>query len=369
MFYRNHVDSGRKRPFTLRRILLLSLISVLIIFIGASTAQSSTVIVPTITVSTVSMDQTVSISGVNFPQNQTFTVRMGKMHTAGVGGIVVDTVNTGTSSSFTKSFTIPSDLKGDYQISIRLESAQGYYSYNWFYNNTTSVAPAPAIGYAGIPTISITSVTGDDEVTFKTHNYPPNQTFTVRMGHMFTRGVNGTVVGTFNSNDGTSFTFEIPEALHGSARVAIRTETAHVNPYYSYNWFYNNDANVAAATNNSEGTTTSETESTSPVIVYTGIPTFKMCAVVRDGSATLVTNNFPPNQTFVVTMGSMYTAGIGGTVVGNIESGDGGTIEKTFDIPDHLNGLYRISIRAQTTHAYPYYAYNWFYNNTADVCP
>jgi hypothetical protein len=375
MLFKRQTVWTYKRPYPLRRLFLLSLLSVLVIFIGAGTASSSSVLIPTITVTSVAADKTVMISGVNFPQNQTFTVRMGKMYTQGIGGIVVDSVSTGSATTFSHSFTIPADLQGDYQISIRLESAHGYYSYNWFYNNTTAVSPSPAIGYNGIPTISITAVKKDDSVTFKTHNYPLNQTFIVTMGHMFTRGINGTVVGNFNSNDGSSFTFSIPDALKGSARIAIRAQTAHANPYYSYNWFYNNDANVPATTSNSTGSgenTTTNTTGTGiggATAVYIGIPTFKMCSVVRDGSATLVTNNFPPNQTFVVTMGPMYTAGIGGTVVGTIQSGAGGTSEHTFDIPAHLDGSYRISIRVQTSHAYPYYAYNWFYNNTADVCP
>jgi hypothetical protein len=40
----------------------------------------------------------------------------------------------------------------------------------------------------------------------------------------------------------------------------------------------------------------------------------------------------------------------------------------SFDIPSALNGAYRVSILVRTEHAYPYYAYNWFYNNDAVVC-
>ena len=36
---------------------------------------------------------------------------------------------------------------------------------------------------------------------------------------------------------------------------------------------------------------------------YTGIPTFSIQSVVADGSVTVLTNNFPPNQTFTVRMG------------------------------------------------------------------
>jgi hypothetical protein len=64
----------------------------------------------------------------------------------------------------------------------------------------------------------------------------------------------------------------------------------------------------------------------------------------------------------------MWTAGIGGTVAGTFDSGNGGSFDKTFTIPANLAGSNRIAIRMDTSHAYPYYSYNWFYNSTASVC-
>lgn len=363
--------AARKRPL-LRRVVLMMAAFLLLFVLGANTVASSSLAVPTMTVTSVTTDTSVTVTGVNFPHDQTFTVRMGEMGTLGVGGLVVDTFGTGNSSTFTRTFTIPAGLVGRYQISIRLDSAQGYYSYNWFYNNTTGTAPAPSTGYTGIPTIAIVSVDADNTVTIRTNNYPPGQTFTVTMGPMFSRGIGGTVVGTFDSGAGGSLekTFDIPDALQGSSRIAIRAQTAHANPYYSFNWFYNNTTDGGddgnGDDNGDDGGTGGGEE---PTTVYTGIPTFKVCAVTRNETVEIVTNNFPANQTFTVTMGPMFTQGIGGTVVGTISSGDGGTITQSFEIPDYLAGSYRISVRAQTAHAYPYYAYNWFYNNTADVCP
>jgi hypothetical protein len=67
-------------------------------------------------------------------------------------------------------------------------------------------------------------------------------------------------------------------------------------------------------------------------------------------------------------MGPFGTRGIGGYVVGTIDSGAGGSGSYTFSIPAQLSGSYRIAIRAQTGHANPFFAYNWFYNTTATVC-
>ncbi len=357
-----------KRPFTLKRAGLLMGMILLALLFSAATAGSSSVPIPIINIQGVAADQSVTVYGYNFPVGTSFTVRIGEMGTLGIGGVVVGTT-TPTSSTFTETYMIPDSLKGRYQLSIRLDGYGGYYSYNWFYNNTTGTGPFPGTGgLGGIPTITIDAVEMDKTVTFTTHDYPPNQTFTVTMGPMFTRGIGGTVVGTFDSGTGGSFTktFNIPDNLKGSTRISIRASTAHAYPYYSYNWFYNNTATTPTPV-----PTPSPTPPGDPGTggLYTGIPTMKMCSVVRDSSVTFVTNNFPANQTFTVTMGPMYSRGIGGTVVGTFDSGTGGPLTQTFTIPDHLKGSYKIAIRASTAHAYPYYAYNWFYNNTADVCP
>lgn len=222
-----------------------------------------------------------------------------------------------------------------------------------------------------IPTISIVSVEQGRTVTFRTNNYPPNQTFTVYMGKMYTRGIGGEKVGTFESGSGGSFevTMEIPESLKGDAQIAIRAQTAHKHPYFSYNWYYNVGDQVDENKEEEGMTGGGEDPETSPApTVYKGIPTFKICSVEKDSTVTLLTNNFPPNQTFTVTMGKMHTRGIRGTEVGTIESGEGGALNVTLDIPDNLKGHGRISIRLQTAHKHPFFAYNWFYNNTASVC-
>jgi hypothetical protein len=67
-------------------------------------------------------------------------------------------------------------------------------------------------------------------------------------------------------------------------------------------------------------------------------------------------------------MGPFGTQGIGGYVVGTLNSGAGGALTATFNIPSQLAGASQIAIRAQTAQANPFFAYNWFWNNTATVC-
>jgi hypothetical protein len=93
--------------------------------------------IPTIGIASVVRNQTVTIRTNNFPANARFRVRMGHIGTRAENGILVGTIDSGKGGSFLVTFDIPAGLKGDARIAIRLDStAGGYYSYNWFYNNT-----------------------------------------------------------------------------------------------------------------------------------------------------------------------------------------------------------------------------------------
>ena len=81
--------------------------------------------IPIISIKTVVSDVSVTITGVNFPADQTFTVRMGAFGTLGIGGVVVGTKEPASGSSFTATYTIPASLVGASKIAIRLDSPQG----------------------------------------------------------------------------------------------------------------------------------------------------------------------------------------------------------------------------------------------------
>ncbi len=339
--------------------------------------ESST-IVPLTEIVAVVRDDEVSIRTYNFPAGTDFTVTMGPMGTRGIGGYVVGTVNSGAGGSFNATFKIPAQLYGSYQISIRLQSGgyYPYYSYNWFYNNSTGMPPTdpsptdppPTSGYTGIPTFMITAVKRNESVTILTNNFPAGQIFNVTMGPMGTRGINGIQVGTIESGSGGQLTktFTIPPALFDHTRIAIRAQTGHLYPYYAFNWFWNNDANVSGDMGTGDKVPSdSETETPAPVIYY-GIPTMTITGVVRDQEVTFQTHNYPANVDFSVMMGPMGTRGIGGIHVGDFNSGAGGSFPVTMPIPAQLAGSYQISIRAQSHHPMPYafYSYNWFFNNS-----
>lgn len=355
-------------PFFKHRAGILLVVLICVLMFGVGRVNSSSGTIPTFKIQSAVTDKTVTIVTQNFPAGQDFVVTMGAMGTLGIDGYLVGTTNSGTGGSFTATYTIPAQLHGSYQIAIRLQSTQGYYSYNWFYNDTTGTYSPGTVGYTGIPTFVIDSVKTDESVTIITKNFPANQTFTVMMGKYGTQGIGGEVVGTIESGNGGTLTktFTIPDALQGSYKIAIRAQTAHAKPYFAYNWFYNNTTTSAATETTTE--TETETTSTTPAAVYTGIPTIYICAVERDKSVTFRTTNFPANQTFTVRMGPMWTKALDGKIVETFNSGTGGKFDKTVAIPTDLTGLSRISIRMDTAHAYPFFAYNWFYNNTASVC-
>jgi hypothetical protein len=322
--------------------------------------------IPTFSIVAVVTDTSVTIRTTNFPANQMFTVRMGAYGTQAIGGIVVGTTNSGAGGSFEETYAIPAALAGSYRIAIRMDSPGGYFAYNWFFNSTAVVTPVPGTvvpPVSGIPTFGIQAVVRDTSVTILTNNFPPNQTFTVRMGAMGTKGIGGIVVGTTDSGTGGAFTatYAIPAALAGSYQIAIRMDSPQ--GFFAYNWFYNNTTGVVTPvppTVTPGGPTLTPT--TPP---FVGIPTFSIQAVVRDVSVTILTNNFPPNQNFTVRMGPYGTAGIGGTVVATTNSGAGGAFVETYTIPAGLAGSSRIAIRLESPQGF--FAYNWFWNNTTGV--
>lgn len=218
-------------------------------------------------------------------------------------------------------------------------------------------------GVAGaqtVPFFLIESVEKDASVTVVTFNLPSNENFIVTMGAFGTLGF-GQEVDRFNSAGGGTLraTFPIPDHLKGSTRIAVRIQTAHPNPYFAYNWFYNNTAPVT--TPSTAGDAPAQQVVTQP---YIGIPTITINAVTRGQTVTVTGQNFPPNQTFTTKMNIMGTRGLNGNIVETFESGAGGSFTRELAIPAQLANNTQIAIRMETAGANPYVAYNWFWNYT-----
>ncbi len=88
------------------------------------------------------------------------------------------------------------------------------------------------------------------------------------------------------------------------------------------------------------------------------IPTISITSVDVGKTVTIQTHDFPANQTFTVTMGPFGTQAVNGTVVGTLNSGAGGSMAATYNIPTNLQTADRVAIRAQTAHAAPFFAFS-----------
>ena len=215
--------------------------------------------IPTFRIIAVDRNQTVTVKTNNFPPGKRWVVRMGPIGTRGINGYRIESFDSTEGGNFERTFDIPAALAGSAQIAIRMDATTGgWFAFNWFFNTnagpvaTNTPGPSPTPGptrtprptktpvYTGIPTFSISSVVRDKTVTIHTKNFPRDMEFTVLMGAMGTRGVNGIEVKTINSGAGGAFdaTYDIPAALHGSHQIAIRLESN--SGYFAYNWFYNN---------------------------------------------------------------------------------------------------------------------------------
>ncbi len=227
-----------------------------------------------------------------------------------------------------------------------------------------SVMPVPALASSNqsttIPTFSIQAVVKNKSVTIKTYNFPANDSFNALMNFMGTKGKNGFLVGTVDSGDGGTFTatFTIPSELKGQSQIAIRLQSNTGSGWFAYNWFFNSTTGTSGGSGTGGGG--------SGTSGYSGFPVFFIESVVRNSSVTIQTSNLPPHDTFKVLMGPMGTKGVNGTFVTSVGSGSGGTKTYTFSIPSNLKGRKQISIRMQSTTGSGYFAYNWFFNNTAN---
>lgn len=338
-------------------VLLLAITLLVPAFFGVSKVQAA---YPSFTIADVKTDTTVTILTKDMPKGYDFKVLLGEYNTRGEKGIEVAQFNSGDGGSFQVTVDIAAALKGRAMISIRIESLTGgYYYYNWFWNDAKNgiwpdgkppVPPQPPV--QAMPAFSIKAVDAGKTVTIVAKDFPKSHEFVIRMGKYGTLGIGGIVVAEVTSSETGAFeaTFPIPADLAAEKVLAVRLD-AKTGGWYAYNWFYNTAAPVEPTPE----------PTPAPVVKY---PSFSIAAVVKDTSVTISGINFPADTDFTVLMGKMWTQGVKGIQVAEFNSGAGGAIEATFNIPAELAGEARIAIRTEAKTG-GWYAYNWFWNATA----
>lgn len=206
----------------------------------------------------------------------------------------------------------------------------------------------PPVSHA--PSFRVASVVADKTVTIQGTNFPANDKFKVYIGRFGTAGVGGVRVTTLKTGAGGSLnaTVNIPAEFAGISRLAIRLQSP-LTGKFMYSWFYNNTSGTGTGMGDVPGPSR--------------IPTFSIASVVSNTSVTIRTRNFPANTSFDVLMGRIGTRAVKGIKVTSVNSGKGGEMVLTFNIPAELHGLKQIAIRLQSPNT-GYFSYNWFYNST-----
>ncbi len=342
----------------MKKISLALILVTLLTLLTSSATASAEDDVPMISIQGVTKNEKVTIETQAFPANRDFVARMGLLGTKGVDGIQVGSVNSGAGGSLKFTFTIPESLHDESAIAIRLESTTGnYFAYNWFSNTTFGVHPdgTPAEDSPTEAEIIVASVKEDTLVVVKGLNFPSDESFDVLIGEQGTKGIGGEQVGVLDLDGESTFiqSFNLPNSLQGEATLDIRFESTS-GDLSLFTTFENKTGATGGTSDDFNDGGTSD------------IPTIAILSVEEDQSVTLKTHNFPSGRDFQVLMGEMGTRGIDGIQVTTFNSGAGGSLTKTFEIPEALEGESQIAIRLQTPDSV-FFAYNWFYNGTADA--
>jgi len=198
---------------------------------------------------------------------------------------------------------------------------------------------------AAVPNISILSVKGNESVTIRTHNFPANVNFTVRMDVAGNLGIDGIVVKEINSAKGGSFdaTYPIPAELRSVKTIAIRLESPA--GYFAYNWFNNSTWGAPS------------TGDPAPLPVTGEKPYIRFAGVKQNESVTVEAFNFPANVNFSVRVGPYYTFFRDYVVVTTINSGAGGSFKFTVSLPEVVDDVEMVTVRLDGGGRYAFNAF------------
>lgn len=217
-----------------------------------------------------------------------------------------------------------------------------------------------AVGMQRTWSFRVTNVDPNVTVSIHTYNFPSNVEFKVKIGNNVNGRYQWRDVAALDSGSGGNFgaDFAIPAEFSGAHQLALR-----IIQYKKNGKTFMQDQVFFNVPGGNTGGYPPPNPCYGPPNCWGVIPTIWIAGVVRDNSVTITTRNWPAGVNFQVLMGPMGTRGIGGTPVGTLYSGAGGTLTATFAIPAHLRGSRQIAIRTQN---WPtgYFSYNWFWNNT-----
>ncbi|NLG96289.1 MAG: hypothetical protein GX491_02910 [Chloroflexi bacterium] len=168
--------------------------------------------------------ESVTIRTVDFPIRTNFVVRIGEAKKQGVDGIIVAEFNSGAGGEIEATYQLPEEYKDTRILGIRIESADGYYGYNWFFNNTRRLIPdenrQPELVFSGVKK--------NQSATIEAKNLPARTKFTVRAGpydRFYSAYVTLDPVQT-GLDGSVKFDLQLPEALKDVENITVRLDGA-----------------------------------------------------------------------------------------------------------------------------------------------
>lgn len=220
---------------------------------GAALPRSVQAASPFLSIVSVKAGEWVTVHATGLPANLLFTAKMDKIGTTADNGAAVGQTTSGASGTFDATYLIPTGLKNETSIAIRIDNDQGFYAYNWFPNqtttNTTTVTPVPTStttpsGETTKLYIKVTAVEKNSKITVSATGFPANTSFTVRVGPYYTFGRDQQTMTTINSGNGGSFLFnvDLPAIVKDVSLVTVRVDSYSGGTHWvAYNAFTNSN--------------------------------------------------------------------------------------------------------------------------------
>ncbi|HPS47401.1 MAG TPA: hypothetical protein PKX37_02865 [Flexilinea sp.] len=304
-----------------KKQLFVLMILVAMFAIGIATVQAEGIEpYPSYTITSVTVDQSVSILTLNFPADTEFIVRMKDLNSVS-DYIDVAKFNTQSGGSFTATFPIPAELVGKKSIGMLLSNNNGIEIPSTFSNEAMTETVATVCDYSVLPSFTIDSVVKGKSITVTTGTFPANQSFTVKMGY---------------------YAAGAPAAHHHCGGHDCPTS----DPWYPW---MDPDADVTPA------------PSPEPEMYPIPDPSFSwLFGPMIPGCGTSGCVNFhlggaTPHAGLIPT----YFVGF---EVGTYDSADGSPQTVSYDIPEELKGYSPIIVRFEDKGSCGFYGYNYFWN-------
>lgn len=189
----------------------------------------------------VTRNTSVTIRTKDFPLRTKFVVRIGTASKKAVNGEVVGSFNSDKGGVLEQTFPIPVALKDVIILGLRIESADGYEAYNWFFNETLARA-LPAANAK--PQIDFSEAKKNTSVTVQAKNLPANTSFSVRVGPyegFYAKYAYSGLVKT-GAEGAASFPVSLPASAKDAEHIMVRMDGAGT---YVFNVYKNVDGGKA----------------------------------------------------------------------------------------------------------------------------